>query len=412
MADTSEMPTEARDRIERVRKGALTIEVTGPDGTPLPGRRIRLEQTNSDFLFGCNFFGLAPDDESDRQLLYRMRFRDLLNFATLPFYWGGYEREPGQTQEGKLRAMARWCAEHGLVTKGHPLIWHEVYPKWADHQETPALELLEARVRRIVTEFQGLVDTWDVINESTVSEAERWQNGVGTWARDAGTVEIAAEALRWAREAGPEATLLLNDFNVSPAFEAQIEALLAGDRRPDVIGIQSHMHGGEWPLERAWEVCETYGRFGLPLHFTELTVISGDYIPDGTDWSNFRANEWPTTPEGEARQADYAEALYTILFSHPAVEAITWWDLNDGNWMNAPSGLVRADMSVKPAYERLRDLIRKQWRTNVTLETDAEGRATVRAFHGSYAIMAVDDGRAMAFEHKGGPASQAFFALR
>ena len=38
-----------------------------------------------------------------------------------------------------------------------------------------------------------------------------------------------------AREAGPEATLLLNDFNVSPAFEAQIDSLLAGDRRPDVV---------------------------------------------------------------------------------------------------------------------------------------------------------------------------------
>ncbi len=38
-----------------------------------------------------------------------------------------------------------------------------------------------------------------------------------------------------------------------------------------------------------------------------------------------------------------------------------WWDLEDGNWLNAPGGLVRKDLSPKPAYERLRTLIRDEW---------------------------------------------------
>ena len=72
-----------------------------------------------------------------------------------------------------------------------------------------------------------------------------------------------------------------------------------------------------------------------------------------------RRTDWPTTPEGEQRQAAEAESFYGVLLAHPAVEAITWWDFPDGCWLNAPSGLVRKDMTPKPAYERLLKLVRQ-----------------------------------------------------
>ena len=43
--------------------------------------------------------------------------------------------------------------------------------------------------------------------------------------------------------------------------------------------------------------------------------------------------EWPTTPEGEERQArEWAEML-GLLFDHPRVEAVTAWDFTDGCWL-------------------------------------------------------------------------------
>jgi GH35 family endo-1,4-beta-xylanase len=386
----------AQERIEEHRKGELVLKVTAPNGRALPGRKITLDQVDSAFLFGANIFALDLDDADADQRLYRERFCALLNYATLPFYWGGYEPEPGRTREARLKAMASWCAEHGIRTKGHPLVWHEVYPSWADSQKAPPLQLLETRVKRIVKEFQGLINVWDVINESTVSE--RFDNAVGRWAREVGAVRMAAEALGWARSANARATLLVNDYNISPAYEAQIEGLLGGEQKPDAIGIQSHMHAAEWPLERAWEVCETYARFGLPLHFTELTVLSGHCIPQNVSWSNYREDQWPSTPEGEEKQLRYLEQLYTLLFSHPAVAAITCWDFADGGWMNAPAGLIRRDMSPKPVYERLLELIRHDWRTNVAVTTDVGGETHVRAFYGRY--RAADDSGARAhFEH-------------
>ena len=83
--------------------------------------------------------------------------------------------------------------------------------------------------------------------------------------------------------------------------------------------------------------------------------------------------------------------FYTLLFSHPSVRAITWWDFSDRNaWLGAPAGLLRKDMSPKPAYTRLMTLIHKTWWTDAQGRTDRQGRYTLRAFYGDYQITATD----------------------
>jgi len=80
------------------------------------------------------------------------------------------------------------------------------------------------------------------------------------------------------------------------------------------------------------------------------------------------------------RDADYVEKFYTILFSHPAVEAITWWDFMDGGWQGAPAGLVREDLTPKPVYHRLMRLIKGKWWTKETVRTK------LRGFLGDYQV--------------------------
>ncbi|MDO5320682.1 MAG: hypothetical protein Q4G65_18815, partial [bacterium] len=45
-------------------------------------------------------------------------------------------------------------------------------------------------------------------------------------------------------------------------------------------------------------------------------------------------------------------------------------------------GLCRFDMSPKPAYDVVRDLFGREWRTNIDVE--ASGRYVCRGFHGTY----------------------------
>ena len=369
----------AESRIEQARKADVTIRVITASGKPVAGAEVKVEQVRHAFLFGCNIFPLFRYT-GEQHDAYGRQFAALLNYATLPFYWGAYEPQPGKTNAESNERIARWCHERGITTKGHPLVWHNVYPAWAPSDPDAARTRLHERVTEAVSQFKGLIDKWDVVNEATVSE--KFDNGLGRWVRRDGAARVVAEALEWARAADPGATLIYNDFNVGPQFERLVADLVAARRPLDAIGIQSHMHRGEWPLERVWEVCETYSRFGRPLHFTEVTVLSGEH-----GWQ--RPRPWPSTPDGEAQQAEYAERFYTLLFSHPAVEAITWWDFMDGGWMDAPGGLVRADLAPKPVYTRLLALVTGRWWTHRTATTDASGSARVRGFLGRYRATAM-----------------------
>ncbi|MCS7238273.1 MAG: endo-1,4-beta-xylanase [Thermoguttaceae bacterium] len=384
---------EAPARIERHRMAEAEIVVEDGAGKPLAGVEIQIEQKRHQFLFGCNIFLWGRIEDSEIQARYLERFAALLNYATLPFYWPMYEPVRGKPNHQYAEQVARWCKEHGILTKGHPLAWNYADPRWLPENSEEVLQLLLARIEDCVSRFRGLIDRWDVVNEAThYDRLEMWRRApriTGTWQK-VGQVEFVKACFRQARKANKDAVLIINDYRIDPAYEKLIEQLVDENGRPlyDVIGIQSHMHGGVWSTEQIWDVCERFSRFGVPLHFTETTILSGARErPAGKPWL--------TTKEGEEWQAREVERFYTVLFSHPAVEAITWWDFSDFRaWQAAPAGLVRADMSPKPAYEVLYQLIKGKWWTVKTLKTDDAGRGRFRGFLGDYQVkVTLPDGR-------------------
>jgi endo-1,4-beta-xylanase len=203
-----------------------------------------------------------------------------------------------------------------------------------------------------------------------------------------GRINTIKTIFETAHSANPHATFLLNDFDVSPAYDILIEGCLEAGIKIDVIGIQSHMHQGYWGLEKTQWVLERFSRFNIPIHFTETTIISGELMPaQYNDLNDFQVEEWPTTSKGEARQAEEVVEFYKTLFAHPMVTGITWWDLIDGQWLKAPSGLIRKDYSSKPAYEELKKLVKGEWWTEPTsFSTDNTGQIEFTGFLGKYQL--------------------------
>ena len=316
-------PEQIQARIEKYRKGLLTITVEDAAGRPVPGATVKVTQTRHAFLFGANIFNLHPADDSTEQRAYQEEFTALFNYATLPFYWGAFESRQGQPDNARLQAMADWCIAHGLTPKGHPLIWHEVWPTWGPADADAAVALLHARVSDLIPRYRDTIHYWDVLNEANGASTFHPANGETAWIKRDGAAAVVGTALDWARTArraagDPPTTFLYNDYETGPSNVALLGRLQSEGKLPDAIGIQSHMHTAEWPLSKVWQVCETFGRFDRPIHFTETTVLSGprralDYHgPDATDWN--------TTPEGEARQAEYVVQFYT-LFVQPSSPA-------------------------------------------------------------------------------------------
>ncbi|MFD2762926.1 endo-1,4-beta-xylanase [Micromonospora eburnea] len=396
----------------RHRMGRATLVVRGPDRRPLADQVVTVAQQRHSFAFGnigFDFVGLVggPEPEAAADVegfggtndgdLERLGdlWLNLFNTATLPFYWGRYEPRRGVTDAERLTKTARWFAERGVTVKGHPLVWHTVQPPWLLDLDLDEVErLLRARIRDLVGGFAGLIDVWDAINEAVIMPVfENGDNAITRLARARGRIYLVRMAFEEARAANPAATLVLNDFDLSSAYECLIEGLLEAGVGIDAIGLQTHMHQGYRGEEYMQRMLDRFARYGLPLHLTETTLVSGHLMPPHIeDLNDYQIPDWPTTAEGEARQAAELVRHYRSLVAHPAVQSINYWGLTDhGAWLGAPAGLVRADGSRKPSYDALEALINGEWWLPPTdMRTDADGTVAVEGFLGDYTVSVGD----------------------
>jgi len=388
------------------RKASVKIGLLNGDGSPVSNQDVRISQKTHQFLFGVGGFEaielecgrrLETKPEGDGTDEKRKAFlQDKLdklfrfnNYTTLPFYLGRYEPEEGRPQEEQLKKAAGWYSQRNILIKGHPLCWHTVCAPWLmNYSNDVILKKVIERIERDVSAFKGIIDMWDVINEVVIMPVfDKYDNAITRICKEYGQVRIVKEVFEAAKRANPNACLLLNDFDTSKDYEILIDKVLQAGIPVDVIGIQSHQHQGYWGDEKVYDVLERFSRFGLPLHFTENTLISGDIMPSHIeDLNDWVVDEWPTTREGEERQAKEITRMYEILFAHPKVEAITTWSGGDNAWLHAPAGFVRVDNSLKPSYNALCVKIENEWRTELTARTDAQGFVNIEGFKGCYEI--------------------------
>jgi endo-1,4-beta-xylanase len=379
----------------RMRDTAVTV--LQPDGTPFANQEVTIEQTRHRFLFGTAAFDLIPftNGQYEGEALERAQVRadklaELFNAATLPFYWARFEPERGKPLTEETKHAAQWCIDRGLIVKGHPLCWHTLTADWLlPMTNEEILQAQIARIRRDVSEFRGLIDMWDVINEAVIMPIfDKYDNGITRLCKELGRINMIKTVFEAARTENPSAILLINDFDVSPAYDILVEGCLEAGIKIDVIGIQSHMHQGYWGVEKTLKVLDQFTRFNLPIHFTETTLVSGHLMPpEIVDLNDYQVEDWPTTPKEEDRQAQETIQHYKTLFAHPLVEGITWWDMSDGGWLNAPAGLLRRDGSSKPAYDELLKLVKGEWWLSPTkLFTDSNGKIQFTGCFGDYQL--------------------------
>lgn len=384
------------------RKSTQIIEFTDSCGKKLSNTDIELELTNHEFLFGCGAFDFLPATSKkvpegipeDIVQKFKASSKDrvekwlnLFNYGTIPFYWGGFEPKEGHPETESRMDAAMFMKEHGATVKGHPLCWHTACADWLmEYDNKTILSKQLDRINRDVTAFKGVIDIWDVINEVVIMPVyDRYDNAITRICKDLGRVRLIKEVFDAAKAANPDATLLINDFNLSESYRILIDGCLNAGVPISAIGIQTHQHQGYMGRKKLEDILDRFSFFGLPLHFTENTLVSGEIMPpDIVDLNDYQVEKWPSTPEGEERQRREWKEMYEILFDHPLVEAVTGWDFADGAWLHAPSGLIREDGTLKPSYLELQRLVKDEWHTKVTVHTDSEGKATLTGFRGDY----------------------------
>ena len=170
----------------------------------------------------------------------------------------------------------------------------------------------------------------------------------------------------------------------------QIERALRSGARIDAIGLQDHLlfekigpkfHAILTDPRKLFAALDLYGGFGLPIQITEITLAS-----------------FSDEAEDEEAQAELLKELYSLYFSHEAVEAVIYWDLADGYTPGADPGemdkgwnvyrgsLLRFDLSEKPAFKMLKHQVHEVWHTEESIAADENGCGGFRGFYGTYTL--------------------------
>ncbi|MCQ2386711.1 MAG: glycoside hydrolase family 10, partial [Clostridia bacterium] len=117
--------------IETYRKGTATLFFRDEEGNPVRGVKIKGNLKNHEFKAGANMFMLDEFETPEKNQIYREKFAETFNLATLPFYWNAQEPEKGVTRYHKDSAplyrrlnadhCLAYCRENGITPKGHCL---------------------------------------------------------------------------------------------------------------------------------------------------------------------------------------------------------------------------------------------------------------------------------------------------
>jgi GH35 family endo-1,4-beta-xylanase len=127
----------------------------------------------------------------------------------------------------------------------------------------------------------------------------------------------------------------------------------------ETIGLQLY-----YPQHDIFEIDRMLDRFvafNKPIHITEIATASEDGLDPRSMRPKIYAPPWHGTAWSPGLQADWVEAVYTLLYSKPAVEAVGWWDFTDKTGHFWPfGGLLDANLQPKEAFHRIKKL-QQQW---------------------------------------------------
>jgi endo-1,4-beta-xylanase len=363
-------------RIEQLRKGDVTVRVQSASGQPIAGAAIKLAMQRHAFPFGSEvaverLFEDSPDGKKYQAIIPTLFNRVVLGNALKWPVWEGTWK--GSERADALRALD-FFASKGIPVRGHNLLWpcEQDYCLPADAVAlfgNPAG--LKARIDQhfvdILVATKGKIIEWDVINEP--SENKRLSKVLGE-------DEMAAQ-LRRAGDLAPGVPLFINDYgnlgegNLDAEFKRILRRMQALGAPLGGIGLQAHFGSKLTPPEELNTRLNGFGELGLPLAITEFDVN----IP------------------GEGLQADYLRDFLTVAFANKNISSVLMWGFWEGQHWLPQAALYRQDWSIKPNGQAFKNLVFKQWWTNVSGSSDAAGRYQARGFYGDYKLSVTVGGK-------------------
>ena len=396
----------AQADIEKYRKSNVTITVVDENGIPLEGVEIRFNQTDHNFLFGFNDFD--PFILGSADMMKQAGF----NLFVACAYWKLIEPYPQQYKWNFLeRQQLEDIRNIGFKTKVHPVVYYDpnyghLIPSFLegltpDQLENETLNFISQLIRHIPD-----ADIYELSNE-----------GQNEWGRGGLTIDqyvrVMKEAASMIRALQRNVTITVNtdhtfgEFggidgepeynfpNISPYD--WYELLISKGVDFDAIGVQfrpgyfnpvrflnaSYEQNQVLQLTEVSKKFDRFAALGKRMHITEFAVPSRQ-LPEMMRYGRL---DW-----NETLQAAYVEAFYTLIFSKPTADSLSWWfvtsALPTSDESIGPRPFERASSRLIPktSYYTLKNLITNRWSTAGLGFTDSDGDLEFHGFGGTYVV--------------------------
>ena len=426
----SEVISNAKANIPKVRQRDAVIQLLDKEGSPLNNREVEIFQKSHQFLFGDNNWKMSAMvrngmGDSDRLSYFRKRFTEVLNSLNTTVYWTERPRNDaaksedfqGDIQWDDFDESVNWALSQGLTVKGHPMYWTvpKAIPDWlAKYPYETHMKFVEVRIRNLAARYRNRVKIWDTVNEM-LWEPHPKNLSKRQWpyleTMD-NMVDYISKVISWGREEDPDALFAINDYGVSVTkndnlktaegvkvttalqrkrYIELIQKLGEAGACPNLMGIQCHT-GWLTPVEQI-AFYDEMSSAGIPLTVTEFWANINDLKDASTgaleseEWrslGNTRKYENMSNEELEEIRDQYVLNYLTCAFSYSNIHSFYFWGFM-GMGVKI-SNEFNSSHEILPIFQKVHDLIHKEWKTKLTLKSDENGKISFRGFCGNYSL--------------------------
>ncbi len=232
--------------------------------------------------------------------------------------WGSVESSRDNMNWSGVDAAYNFARQNGMKFKHHTFIWGKQYPRWMDSlSQSEQREEVEEWIRLYCERYPD-TELIDVVNEPDHASPP-WKDALG------GAGSSGHDWVIWsfekARQYCPNATLILNDYNVlrwdtsnfvSIANKIKAQGLL------DAVGAQAHGLENQSFSELQSNFNQVAG-IGLPIYISEYDIN----LADDNQQRNVMAEQFP------------------FFYEHSQVAGITLWGYIYGQTWLDNTGLIR-----------------------------------------------------------------------
>jgi endo-1,4-beta-xylanase len=255
--------------------------------------------------------------------------------------------------------------QNDMSVRVQHLLWGDDkwLPDWltqGNFSRAELLDIIHNHIKTVETRYEGKVREYTVVNEAFSRELKTGGNE-DWWGKKLGR-EYIDNAFLWAREADPNAILILNDFgnetegDISNLMYDYIKDAKSRGIPIDALGMQMHISNSNPPsTENVVSNMKRFAGLGIKIYITEFDVNMHD--AEGN-------NE-----EKDARQAEiYADMLNACLQVGPNVcpnfgflgliDRQSWY--NGIGLDDADPLLFHSDYSPKQSFFSIRETLQNQ----------------------------------------------------